>query len=141
MIKICKEKKATPSHVSAAHGMTFAEYKKNTDDEDFMATVEKHRDQREERDSREYHQSRILTYYWYPESRGLTRVMGRFVTHAKTTEEALNPTVDLTKFMNLDEAVVGTIIIADALMKDGWECVMTKGGHGTSPKEYYMRRT
>lgn len=138
--KICKEKKATPSHVNAAHGMKFDEYKRMIANPEFMKEVEEHRERREERDAKEYHLSRILTYHWYPESQALTRVMGRFINHAQTTAKALNPEVDLSKFVDEEETVVGTVVIAEALIKDGWECIRTKGGYDKSPKEYYMKR-
>ena len=140
LCKICKEKKATPSHVNAAHGMKFNEYRRMTADPEFMKEVEEHRKVREKRDAREYHLSRLLTYHWYPEARALTRVMGRFTNHAKTATEALSPELDLSGFMDKDEAIVGTVIMAEALIKEGWECVLTKGGRDKIPKEYHMRR-
>jgi hypothetical protein len=138
--KICKEKKATPSHVNAAHGMKFNEYKNLTADPEFMKEVEEHKKIREERVDKEYHRSRILIYRWYPESRALTRVLGKFTNHAKTTAKALNLGTDLSEFVDKDTAIVGTVIIADALIKDGWECTMTKGGMDKRPKEYHMKR-
>ena len=138
--KICKEKKATPSHVNAAHGMKFDEYKKLTADPEFMKEVEHHRELREERDTKEYHLSRILTYHWYPKSQALTRVLSNFTNHAKTTAEALNLETDISKYVGKDEAVVKTVVIAEALIKDGWECVRSKGGRDNIPKEYHMRR-
>jgi hypothetical protein len=140
IIKICKEKKATPSHVKSAHGMSFSEYKRSIADEEFMKEVEGHRKAREERDSKEYHLSRILTYYWHPEAHSLTRAMRKFTDHARTSAEALRSEVDLSKYISLDEVVVGTVDIAEALTKDGWDCVLTKGGHDGTPKEYHMRR-
>ena len=89
LCKICEEVKATPTHVKAAHGMSIAEYKTLTKSEEFMKEVEEHRKAREERESREYHLSRILTYYWYPEAHKLTRILRRYTDHAKTTREAL----------------------------------------------------
>ena len=138
--KICKEKKATPSHVNAAHGMKFTEYKTLTADPEFMKEVEHHRELREKRDNKEYHLSRILTYHWYPKSQALTRVMGRFIDHAKTTAQALNKGVDISEFVDKETAIVGTVVIAEALMKNGWECVLAKGGIDRVPKEYHMRK-
>ncbi len=140
LCKICREKKATPSHVNAAHGMKFAEYTRVTEDPEYMKEVEKHREMREKRDAREYHLSRLLTYHWYPEARALTRAMGRFTDHARTAAEALNPELDISGFTDKDEAIVGTVILAEALIKEGWECVKAKGGMDKIPKEYYMRR-
>lgn len=138
--KICKEKKATPSHVNAAHGMKFNEYKTNTANPEFMKEVEHHRKLREEKDTKEYHLSRILTYHWYPKSQALTRVLSRFTNHAKTTAEALNLGADLSEYTDKDKVIVGTVVIAEALIKDGWECVKTRGGMNKIPKEYHMRR-
>lgn len=138
--KICREKKATPSHVKAAHGMSIAEYKKLTRDEQFMKEVEEHRIAREERESREYHMSRILTYYWYPEPHKLTRVMRRFTDHAKPTAKALSTTVDLSEYEGMDKVIVGKVEVAEAMTEEGWECILTKGGHDGSPKEYHMQR-
>ncbi len=138
--KICKEKKATPSHVKAAHGMSIAEYKKLTRDEEFMKEVEEHRKAREERESREYHMSRILTYYWYPEPHKLTRVMRRFTDHATSTAAALSNEMDLSEYEGMDKVIVGKVEIAEAMTKEGWECTLTKGGHDGSPKEYHMQR-
>jgi hypothetical protein len=105
-----------------------------------MEEVEHHREVREERDTKEYHLSRILTYHWYPKSQALTRVLSNFTNHAKTTAEALNLGADLSEFVGKDKVIVGTVVIAEALIKDGWECTLTKGGIDKRPKEYHMRR-
>jgi len=141
--KICNEKTATPTHVMAAHGMkNYTEYKKAIQDPEFMKDVNKHRKERKEREEKEYHMSRILTYHWFPKASSLTRVMRRFSEHAKTTAEALNlkKGVDLSSFEDKNEAIVGTVIVAEALTKNGWECVRVKGAHDGTPKEYHMRR-
>jgi len=141
--KICGEKTATPTHVMAAHGMkSFAEYKKLIEDPEFMKDVKKHKEEREERETREYHMSRLLTYHWFPKAASLTRLMTKFSDHRKTTAEALNlkKEVDLSSFADKNEAIVGTVLVAEALTKDGWKCVMVKGAHDGSPKEYHMRK-
>ena len=141
--KICGEKIATPTHVIAAHGMkNYTEYKNLIKDPEFMRDVKKHKKEREEREEREYHLSRLLTYHWFPKATSLTRVMNRFTDHAKAAVEALNlkDEVDLSSFVDESEAVVDSILIADALTKQGWDCYLTKGGHDGSPKQYFMRR-
>ena len=139
--KICKEKIATPTHVMAAHGMkNYTEYKELIKDPEFMKDVERHRKDREEKETLEYHMSRLLTYYWFPKPNSFLRLLGEYKDHFKTTTEALNKEVDLSAFDDKNEAIVGTVIIADALSKHGWECVHTKGGHDGSPKEYHMIR-
>lgn len=139
--KICGKKTATPTHVMAAHGMkNYTEYKELIKKEDFMEDVERHKKEREEREAREYHMSRLLIYHWYPKATSLTRVLNKFSEHRKTASAALKPEVDISKFRNKDEAVVGTVIIAEELTKNGWECYNTKGGHDGTPKQYFMRR-
>jgi hypothetical protein len=139
--KICGKKIATPTHVIAAHGMkNYTEYKELIKNKEFMEDVEKHKKEREEREEREYHMSRLLIYHWYPKATSLTRLLNRFSDHRKTTSEALNPEVDISEYENKDEAIVGTVILADALTKNGWECYNSKGGHDGTPKQYFMRR-
>lgn len=141
MCKICGEKIATPTHVIAAHGMkNFTEYKELVKDPEFLKDVKRHKKEREERETREYHMSRLLIYHWFPKASSLTRLMTRYSDHRKTAAEALNPEVDLSDFIDKDEAIVGTVIEAEALTKEGWECYHTKGGHDGSPKEYHMKK-
>jgi hypothetical protein len=141
--KICGEKIATPTHVMAAHGMkNYTEYKTLIKDPEFMKDVKKHKEEREEREKQEYHMSRVLLYHWFPKAASFTRVMSRFSDHRKTNAEALkiNKEIDLSNFIDKDEAIVNTVDVAEALTKQGWECVMSKGAHDGSPKEYHMRR-
>jgi hypothetical protein len=119
---------------------SFAEYKELIEDPEFMKDVKKHKKEREERETREYHMSRLLTYHWFPKAISLIRVLTKFTDHRKTTAEALNPAVDLNDFIDKDEAVVGTVLIAEALIKQGWKCVNVVGAHDGTPKQYHMRR-
>ena len=141
--KICGEKIATPTHVIAAHGMkSYTEYKELIKDPNFMKDVERHKNEREEREAREYHVSRLLMYHWFPKASSLTRIITKFTDHAKTTAEALNvgKEIDISEYSDKDEAIVGTVLQAEALTKVGWECYHVKGGHDGSPKQYMMRR-
>jgi len=139
--KICNEKKATPMHVKSAHGMGWHEYKQMIEDPEFMADVKKHREEREERVEKEYHLSRLLMYYWFPKSKSLLVAMRRFQEHAKGSKEAFFGTqLDLSEFDGKDEAVVGKVEIAEAMTKEGWECLRAEGGWDGSPKRYIMRR-
>jgi hypothetical protein len=139
--KICGEKIATPTHVMAAHGMkSYTEYKNLIKDPEFMKDVKRHKTEREERGAREYHMSRLLTYHWFPKASSLTRLLSSYSDHRKTAAEALNPTIDLSEFIDKEEAIVGTVIVAEALIKQGWECITVRGVHDGSPKQYVMRR-
>ena len=139
--QVCKEKKATPLHVKAAHGMSFTEYKAMIEDEDFMKDVEHHREERGKRDEKEYHRSRLLIYYWFPKTSSLTGVMRRFTEHAKGSKEVfVGNVINLDEFMGLDEAVVDSVEVAEAMTKEGWECVTGRGGRSGVKKEYVMRR-
>ena len=140
MCVICEKVKANPLHVKVAHGMAWGEYKQLSKDENFMKEVEEHRERREKRDEKEFHMSRLLTYHWFPKASTLTGVIRRFTEHAKSNKAFTRQEVDLSKFEGLKEAVVNTVIIAEAMTKDGWECVEVKGGHDRSPKEYHMKK-
>lgn len=138
---ICKEVKANPLHVKHAHGMTWKEFKEMIEDPEFMADVERHRVEREDREKKEYHLSRLLLYHWFPKTTSLTGVMRRFTEHAKGTKEVfVGNEVDLSEFDGMDEAVVDKVEIAEAMTKNGWECVMGRGGRNGIKKEYVMRR-
>lgn len=139
--KICRKVKANPLHVKAAHMMTWNEYKTMTDDPEFMQEVADHRDEREEREEREYHLSRLLMYHWFPKTSTLTGVMRRFTEHAKGSKEAfVGSIVDMSEFDGKDDAVVDSVEVAEAMTKEGWECVTGRGGRLGIKKEYVMRR-
>lgn len=138
---ICREVKANPKHVRYKHGMTWSEFQKRIEDEEFMGNVEKHREEREEREEKEYHLSRLLMYHWFPKSASLLRVMRRYVEHAKGNKEAfVGNDIDLSMFDGMDDAIVGDVQVADAMTKQGWECVMARGGRHGIKKEYVMKR-
>jgi len=139
--KICGEVKATPLHVKAAHGMTWNEYKTMIEDPEFMKDVEHHKGERAEREEKEYHLSRILIYHWFPKTSSLTGVMRRFTEHAKGSKEAFaGNAIDLDQFVGKDDAIVETVEVAEAMTKDGWECVTARGGRNGIKKEYVMKR-
>jgi hypothetical protein len=139
--KICQEVKANPLHVKHAHGMTWGEYKTMTEDPEFMKDVEFHREERADRQEQEYHLSRLLMYHWFPKTSTLTGVMRRFTEHAKGSKEVfVGSAVDLTEFDGKDEAVVDSVEVAEAMTKEGWECVTGRGGRNGIKKEYVMRR-
>jgi hypothetical protein len=121
--------------------MTWSEFQKRIEDEEFMGNVEKHREEREEREEKEYHLSRLLMYHWFPKSASLLRVMRRYVEHAKGNKEAfVGNDIDLSMFDGMDDAIVGDVQVADAMTKQGWECVMARGGRHGIKKEYVMKR-
>jgi hypothetical protein len=139
--KICRKVKANPLHVKSAHMMTWNEYKTMVDDPEFMQDVEDHRVERAEREEKEFHLSRLLMYHWFPKTSTLTGVMRRFTEHAKGSKEVfVGSVVDLTEFDGKDEAVVGSVEVAEAMTKEGWECTTARGGRNGIKKEYVMRR-
>jgi hypothetical protein len=142
LCKICEEKTANPLHVKSAHDMNFSEYKKMIENEDFMQDVAKHRKLREEKEAEEYKLKRILAQYWFPKAGTLTGVMQRYLSHAKPAKEAfVGQEIDISRYVDKDEANVPTIELAEALMKSGeWVAVAKKGGHDGSPKQYIMKR-
>jgi transcription elongation GreA/GreB family factor len=139
--KICRKVKANPLHVKAAHMMTWNEYKTMTNDPEFMQEVADHRDEREEREAKEYNLSRLLLYHWFPKTTTLTGIMRRYTEHAKGSKEVfVGSRVDLSQFDGKDDAIVDTVEVAEAMTKEGWECVTGRGGQGGTKKEYVMRR-
>lgn len=138
---ICREVKATPKHVKVKHGMSWKEFQTMTNDEDFMKKVEDHRSEREEREKREYHLSRVLMYYWFPKTKSLLRTMRRYTEHAKGNKVAfMDSDIDLSMYDGMDDAIVDSVHVAEALTKNGWECVTGRGGRGGIKKEYVMKR-
>jgi hypothetical protein len=141
LCKICKEVNANPKHVRYKHGMSWSEYQQSIKDEDFMGKVEEHRQEREDREEKEYHLSRLLMYHWLTKPTSLLRVMRRYVEHAKGNKGAfVGSDMDLSEFDGMDDAIVESVHVADAMTKSGWECVMARGGRLGVKKEYVMKR-
>ena len=139
--KICRECNANPLHVNKAHGMSWNEYKRLTADPEFMKEVEMHRERRELEAEKEYHKSRVLLYRWFPKPGTLTSLMSKYAHHAKGSKHVFKDSIyDMAEFEDKTEAIVGTVELAEAMTKNGWECVTTKGGHDGSPKQYIMRK-
>lgn len=139
--KICKKCKANPLHVNKAHGMSWNEYKKLTADPEFMKEVEQHRERREKEAEKEYHNSRILLYRWFPKPGKLTSLMTHYAHHAKGSKHVFKDSIyDMAEYEGKTEAIVSTVELAEAMMKNGWECVTAKGGHDGTPKQYIMRK-
>jgi hypothetical protein len=138
---VCGDVKANPLHVKKAHGMTWNEYKIMSEDPEFLQDVEDHKVERADREEKEYHLSRLLMYHWFPKTTTLTGVMRRYTEHAKGSKEVfVGSVVDLSEFDGKEDAVVGTVEIAEAMTKDGWECVTARGGRNGIKKEYVMKR-
>jgi len=142
LCKICEEKVANPLHVNVAHAMDFTEYKKLTQDPEFLKDLEKNKKLREEQEAEEERKRMILTERWFPRASSLTGIMKRYREHAKPNTTAFQkPAVDISNYEELDEATVPTIELAEALIQSGgWECITKKGGHDGSPKQYIMKR-
>ncbi len=142
LCKICEEKQANPLHVKSAHDMNFSEYKKLTQDESFMKDVATHKELRTEKEAEEYKLKRILAQHWFPKASTLTGIMKRYLVHAKPAKEAfVGKEIDISAYVDKDEANVPTVELAEALIKSGdWVAVAKKGGHDGSPKQYIMKR-
>ncbi len=141
LCKICEEVNANPKHVRYKHGMSWSEYQQRIDDEDFMQKVEEHREEREEREEKEYHLSRVLMYHWFTKPASLLRVMRRYREHVKGNRDAFKKEeMDLSIYDGMDDAIVESVHVAEAMTKRGWECVMARGGRLGVKKEYVMKR-
>lgn len=138
---ICEKVKANPLHVNKKHQMSWNEYQRLSVDPEFLKEVATHRKLREEKAVEEYRSSRILTYKWFTKTRSLTGIMKRYLHHAKSAKAAFKGSVfDMSEFDGQTEAIVGTVELAEAMTKNGWECLTKKGGHDGSPKQYIMRK-
>lgn len=139
--KICGECKANPLHVNKAHMMSWNEYKRVIQDPEFLKDVQLQRELREKQQKDNARKEQILLYNWFVKPGTLLRTMERYKDHAKSSKKSFRGSIyDLSEFDGQTEAIVGTVELAEAMTKNGWECVTTKGGREGIPKQYIMRK-
>lgn len=141
LCKICKEVKANPLHVNKQHSMTWNEYKRLVANPEFLKELEVQRSLREKKAEEDEQKNRILLYNWFPRTSTMMTIIERYRNHAKSNKVVFHDSVyDLSEFEGKTEAIVGTVELAEAMIKHGWECVTAKGGHDGTPKQYIMRK-